>query len=132
MAACQKFLSSVPDELKDKVGHSLKSMHSGGFGLRAWVNSLTYRNSQLPHSIPEGLIQVYFNDPEAFPLHECEDCGLAIPVRPNRRHGLDGVPEHTYFESCPSCGGRTGLHLFVARREEPQTVSGMLRRRRPR
>ncbi len=130
--ACQEFMASVPTELQSRVDRSLKSFHAGGFGLRTWVASIAWRGAKLPETVPTELLQVYFVDPEAVPLHECETCGIAIPIRPNRLHGLDDDPEQVYFTSCPACGGRTGLYLFVSRRLEHQPISETLRRNKPR
>lgn len=130
--ACQEFMVSVPSDLQSKVDRSLKSLHAGGFGLRTWVASIAWRGAKLPEAVPTELLQVYLDDPEAVPLHECETCGIAIPVRPNRLHAADDEPEQTYFQCCPACGGRTGLYLFVSRRLELQPVSDALRRTKPR
>ncbi len=129
---CQEFMVSVPTELQGNVDRALRSLHAGGFGLRTWVAAIAWRGAKLPESIPTELLQVYLNDPEAVPLHECETCGIAIPIRPDRLNGLDDEPEHTYFESCPACAGRTGLYLYASRRLEVQPVSDVLRRSNPR
>ena len=74
---------------------------------------LTYQASQMvssafhgvltgPLAMPPEIAQVYFDDENALPLHQCEDCGLGIPTaRPGR-----------YFETCPLCGGRTGWRFY--------------------
>ncbi len=131
-SACRDFMISIPDELQCKVECCLKNKNSGGPGLRSWVAAIAWRGAKLPEEVPAELLQVYFDDPEAVPLHECESCGIAIPVRPNRLHGLDDEPEQVYFESCPTCGGRTGLYLFVSRQLECKSSTTTLRRSKPR
>lgn len=134
--ACQQFIAAAPESIRESVERSLHSLHGGGFGLRNWVSSLAWRGGKLPEEIPAELVQVYLDDPEAAPLHDCESCGVAIPVRPNRIDGLEAEPEQTYFPSCPVCGGRTGLYMYVSRQAESEPavdgVAAELRRRKPR
>ena len=93
---------------------------------------LAWRGAVLPSSLPGELIDVYLHDSEAAPLHECEDCGVAIPVKKSRRGGCD-EPERAYFPSCPVCGGRTGWYLRHARLAEGhEDFGGELRRAKPR
>gem|GEM_PF-3720525 len=131
-SACQEFLLAVPDALRETVDRTLRGLHNGGSGLRAWVSGIAWRGGRLPEEVPADLIQVYLTDPEAVPLHDCETCGIAIPVRPHRLHGLDGEPEQVYFSSCPACGGRTGWFLYWARRAEDGSDQADIGRRKPR
>ncbi len=85
----------------------------------------------MPPQIPECVISVYLSDGEAAPLHDCEVCGFAVPVRPNHLHGLESEPEQEYFPNCPICGGRTGLYYFWSRQGEP-TASNEVRMAKPR
>jgi hypothetical protein len=122
-STCQDFLLAVPDSLRETVDRTLRGLHNGGFGLRTWISNIAWRGGRLPEMVPEALVQVYLSDPEAIPLHDCETCGIAIPVRPNRLHGLEGEPEQVYFAACPACGGRTGWFLYWARQAE-SSLSG--------
>jgi hypothetical protein len=130
--ACQEFLVSVPADMHTCVERSLRSLHEGGVGLRAWVSAIARRGAKLPECVPAELVKVYLDDPEATPLHECETCGIAIPIRPNRLRGMEDEPEETYFNACPVCGGRTGLYLYMSRQLEGDAVSAELRRIKPR
>ena len=131
-AACQRFMCAVPDELRCAVERSLRNWHEGGCGLRAWVSAIAWRGGRLPEKIPSSLIQVYLDDREAVPLHDCEKCGVAIPVRPDRLNGTEAEPEQVYFHDCPVCGGRTGWYLYFSRQAEGSEAAIEVRRRKPR
>jgi hypothetical protein len=47
------------------------------------------------------------------PQHDCGGCGLAIPVIPSRHDGSE-TPDRVFFETCPSCGEKTGPFLYWA------------------
>ncbi len=87
--------------MQGKVESLLRGLNGAGFGLRSWVASIAWRGGKLPEAVPAQLLQVYFDDPEAVPLHECETCGIAIPVRRNRLSDQDDEAEHIYFASVP-------------------------------
>jgi hypothetical protein len=108
---CDRFLAAICSSQQRLVSWLLKQPQSGGRGLRMWVNHMTMSGGTIPCSLPSTLIQVYLDDSEALPLHDCEDCGLLIPVRDGRSMEC-GLPEKTYFATCPVCGGRTGLHAY--------------------
>jgi len=110
---CERFLAAISGSQRRLVAWLLRQPQMGGRGLRMWVNLLTMNGSPIPSSLPQRLVQVYLDDSEALPLHDCEDCGLLIPVRDGRSMEC-GLPEKTYFASCPVCGGRTGLHAYWA------------------
>lgn len=129
---CKEFLVSVPGEMQSSVERALRNSHEGGVGLRAWVSSIAWRGSKLPESVPAELLKVYFADPEAVPLHECETCGISIPVRPNRFRGMEDEPEETYFSTCPVCCGRTGLYLYMSRQLEGDTDGAVAQPFKPR
>jgi hypothetical protein len=129
-AAYQQFLRAVAPRQREQVQHLLKTMHNGGSGLRDWLSALTWRGAILPTRIPEQIIDVYLRDSEAAPLHDCEGCGLAIPVRPSRLHGLEGEPDLIYFDKCPACGSQTGLYMYFSRRFQDNVTTEL--RRRPR
>lgn len=131
-SACQDFLIAIPDSLRDSVDRILRGIHNGGFGLRTWVAHIAWRGGRLPETVPDALVRIYLSDPEAIPLHDCETCGIAIPVRPNRLNGMEGEPEQLYFPACPVCGGRTGWFLYWARQAEDGTSSAERRSRKAR
>jgi len=130
--ACVRLLRALPVELREEVELRLRSLHRGGDGLRAWVSSNASRGEHLPDELPPELIEVYLSDPEAMPLDDCQNCGLAVPVRPNRLHGLEGDPEQRYFPQCPVCGGVTGPYLYWSRNARPLSTTEVIRRTKPR
>jgi hypothetical protein len=113
--ACRRFLAAVDGLQRMVVELMLTQPHQGGAGLRAWFDAVAWRGAVLPDRIPPEVIDVYIHDAEALPLNDCEDCGLAVPVRPNRIHGFDAEPEYVYFPTCPACGGRTGAYSYCAK-----------------
>ena len=129
-ATCSRFLDSISARQRDQVATLLHQMHNGGSGLRDWISAIALRGAPLPERIPEAIIHVYLTDPEAAPLHDCEGCGIAIPVRPSRLYGLEGDPDEIYFSTCPGCGSRTGLFVHFTRHFEDEIVDNL--RRRPR
>src|SRR4051812_27159456 len=96
-SACELFLRAVPPADRAQVEALIHGMHNGGAGLREWISAIAWRGSIIPAQIPQVIIDVYLHDSEAAPLHDCEACGLAIPVRPNRLYGPEGDPERIYF-----------------------------------
>lgn len=112
--AARRFLAAVIDEQQEAV-EPLLQLHYGHSGLRRWVDAITSQRALLPNKIPPAVIDVYLQDPEAAPLYECEECGLAVPVRPNRLLGPDAEPDKVYFPECPACGGQTGYYVYRTR-----------------
>ena len=110
-----RLLAAVEPRQREDVARVLEDTHGGGWGLRLWVSSIIWGGASLPEQVPAELIDVYLTDPEAMPLHECGECGLPVPVRPNRVHGNDGDPERVYFPACPACDSPTGWYLFRAK-----------------
>jgi|SRR5579884_1542082 len=104
-------LAAVAPAQRPLVAALLRQPLRGGRGLRMWLRLLATQGPPLPPSLPEVLIHVYLNDPEAVPLHDCAGCGLAVPVRPGWL-GYEGEPQRVYFPACPHCGGHTGLHAY--------------------
>ncbi len=113
-----QFINLVDGESRNEVQRVLTQLHGNGEGLRRWINDIAYRGSVMPATIPKEVLSVYFTDPEALPLHDCSDCGLSVPVRPNRISGTEGEPEEDYFPCCPVCGGDTGLYCYWSRRDD--------------
>jgi hypothetical protein len=73
-----------------------------------WPDSLI--RPEVALAMPPVVAEVYFQDPNALPLHECEDCGYRLPLR--------------YFQACPLCGGRVGWYAFRRKLEETQRAAG--------
>ena len=71
----------------------------------------------MPECLPRDVVIVYLSDPESLPLHDCADCDMSTPVRPNRLYGSEGDPEVDYFPVCPVCGGHTGLYSYWSNRQ---------------
>ena len=111
-------LAAVPPTLRARVQVLLTSPRKGGRGLRAWLTLLEAGGRELPPVLPRQLIEVYLTDDEAEPLHDCESCGLWVPVRCGRRVGLEPVAERVYFPTCPHCGGKTGRFAYWSRTPE--------------
>lgn len=69
-----------------------------------------------PLAMPQEVAGVYLSDPSAMPLHDCEDCGFRLPIRPGQAvatpTGLKNEPAVSYFKRCPLCGGRTGYYAY--------------------
>src|SRR4051794_40027006 len=82
-----RFLGAVAPRQRKPVSQLLHNIHNGGSGPREWVSAVTWRGGVLQTDIPEEVIDVYLADSEAMPLHDCESCGLAVPVRPCRFFG---------------------------------------------
>jgi hypothetical protein len=112
-----RFLAAIPEHQRPAVETLLRDPHQGGRGLRAWLSSLTSQRSNLPAAIPSPLMQVYLEDNQAVPLHDCAACGVAIPVRPTWDMPEER-PEQIYFAVCPCCGGATGLFAYWTRVEK--------------
>jgi hypothetical protein len=125
-----QFLKAITPRRRKYVAALLHRVHNGGGGIRDWVSAIAWRGAVLPAQIPDEIINVYLSDSEAVPLHDCEGCGLAMPVRPSRLHGLEGEPERVYFTACPACGSRTGPHMYFTRQFEDNFTATL--RRRPR
>jgi hypothetical protein len=107
-----QFLSVVPMKLRDEVRRLLLSPCDGGRGLRQWLCLMEIEPRPLPRQLPIDLVEVYMNDDDAEPFHDCEQCGFVVPVRVARRIGHEPTAERVYFPECPNCGGRTGRFAF--------------------
>ena len=113
--AAESLAASSPAELRSTVRALLRNPRSGGRGLRAWLSLAATQGRPIPAELPAELVRVYLDDHEAEPLHDCEDCGLPVPVRAGRHCGHEAVVECVYFPECPCCGGRTGRHAYWSR-----------------
>lgn len=113
--AVDRFIAAIDPTQRVAVERRLDAVHSSGCGLREWVSSIAGRGGEIPELIPTEIIAAYLNDSEALPLHDCEHCGLAVPVRPNRLYGVEAEPECVYFPECPVCGGKTGMYAYWSR-----------------
>ncbi len=77
---------------------------------------------------PPEFRKIYLEDPEAQPLHDCEECGLDIPNRPGKNTYKGGQrvvvrPFYRYFDSCPACGGRVGYEAHYRAQHEARGAS---------
>jgi hypothetical protein len=93
-------------------------------GLVAWLYWLEHGRGFLPARLPVELIDVYLRDDRAQPDHDCEDCGLRIPIRPSVIDDRSfvhcvfrGVAEEEvrYLPRCPHCGGATAQGAYWAK-----------------
>ena len=108
-----RFLAAVPAPHRPLARVLLGSPRHGGRGLRAWLAIQEIEGRPLPaDDVPGELVEVYLRDDEAEPLHDCERCGLHVPVRVSRRCGHEASVDRVYFPSCPRCGGRTGRFAY--------------------
>lgn len=114
-------LAALPTDRQPLARRMIADPRCGGHGLRAWLAMLDTDHRPLPSALPPALVEVYLQDDDAEPLHDCERCGLAVPVRAARRHGHEAVVEREYFPTCPCCGGRTGRYAFWSRTPKPGT-----------
>ncbi|MFO0847220.1 MAG: hypothetical protein U0871_01490 [Gemmataceae bacterium] len=114
-ATLTRLLSVVPADRRPTLEALLTDPHRGGHGLRAWLAILDLEGRPLPDELPAELVDVYLADDEAEPLHDCEECGLPVPVRAGRRCGHEAAVERVYFPTCPHCGGRTGRYAYWSR-----------------
>jgi hypothetical protein len=110
-----RLLAAIPAALQARVRAVLANPRLGGRGLRAWLALLETEDRPLPDALPAELVEVYLKDTEAEPLHDCESCGLPVPVRAGWRAGHEPSADRVYFPACPHCGGRTGPYAFWAR-----------------
>lgn len=111
-----RFLAAVSAEQRGRARALLTDPHAGGRGLRALLAILDADPRALPAALPAELVEVYLCDDEAEPLHDCERCGLPVPVHAGRRCGHEASVDREYFPACPHCGGRTGRYAFWSRR----------------
>ncbi len=111
----EQFLAAVDRRQRSAVAALLRRPWHGGVGLRMWLRDLAAQGRPVPPTLPPDLIKVYLDDPEAVPLYDCADCGLAVPVHP-AWDGYEGEPERVYFRACPCCGGRTGRFAYWSHR----------------
>jgi hypothetical protein len=123
LAAAERLLTAVAPEQVDTVLERLRHWldHPGPVGalrpgLAAWVSHLERGRGFLPTRLPPELIDVYLRDERAQPQHDCEDCGLQVPICPSViddrsfvRCVFRGVAEEEirYFPRSPHCGGET-------------------------
>ncbi len=57
---------------------------------------------EVAYAMPPEVAEIYLAR-DVLPLHECEDCGYALP--------------HGYFDSCSLCGGRIGWYAYFNRKK---------------
>ena len=110
-----RLLAAIPAGQQARARCLLTDPHTGGRGLRTWLHLLEVGETRLPTELPAELVEVYLRDAEAEPLHDCEACGLPVPVKVGWRAGHEPTADRVYFPACPHCGGRTGYHAFWGR-----------------
>ena len=127
--AVERLLTAAAPEQADaafgRLKHWLDNPRTPGAdwpGLATWASHLEDGRGFLPTRLPAELLDVYFRDDRAQPHHDCEHCGLEIPIRPrvidDRSFGLDHVfrgaadKEICYFPRCPHCGGATRQQAY--------------------
>lgn len=66
-----------------------------------------------PVALPPEVADVYLQDDEVGPYHDCEDCSYNVPVGRRR-----------YFERCPLCGGRTGWYAYYEKHKKNGVAAG--------
>jgi hypothetical protein len=115
-AVMDALLAAVPLGYRARVRARLTDPRAGGRGLRAMLALLDTDPRALPDALPTELVEVYLRDDEAEPLHDCERCGLPVPVHAGRRCGHEASVDREYFPACPHCGGRTGRFAFWSSR----------------
>jgi hypothetical protein len=116
--AMDRLLAAVTPARRPLARQLMTDPRCGGHGLRAWLAMLAAGHGPLPPRVPGEVVEVYLSDDAAEPLHDCEKCGLAVPVRATRRYGHEAAVEREYFPNCPCCGGRTGRHAYWSCRAE--------------
>jgi hypothetical protein len=114
--SADRLLAAVPLRVRGEVERLLLNPRHGGRGLRQWLSSLETDWRPLPRQLPLELVEIYLKDDDAEPLHDCERCGLLVPVRVARRVGHEPTVERIYFPSCPNCSGRTGRFAYWSSR----------------
>ena len=80
--------------------------------MRAWLYMLEADHTSFDDELPMELVEVYLTDDDAEPLHDCERCGIPVPVRAIRRCGHEVSIVRQYFPACPCCGGKTGRFAY--------------------
>ena len=111
-----RLLAAVSADQRGRARAALTDPRAGGRGLRALLAILDTDARALPPALPAELVEVFLRDDEAEPLHDCERCGLPVPVHAGRRCGHEASVDRVYFPACPQCGGRTGRFAFWSRR----------------
>ncbi|WP_439622791.1 hypothetical protein [Gemmata sp.] len=111
-----RLLAAVPDGHRGRVEVLLSDRRCGGGGLRAMLDLIQRDQRPVPDVLPAELIEIYLTDDGAEPLHDCERCGLPVPVHAGRHCGHEATVERVYFPTCPHCGGRTGRFAYWSHR----------------
>ncbi|VTT99034.1 unnamed protein product [Gemmataceae bacterium] len=111
-----RLLAAVPAPHRARVEILLSDRRTGGRGLWAMLNLIHMDQRPVPAVLSAELIEIYLTDDEAEPLHDCERCGLPVPVHAGRHCGHEATVERVYFPACPQCGGRTGRYAYWSHR----------------
>jgi hypothetical protein len=136
------FLAGQPDVVRLRAWHMASPWHRGGRNqptqLRDFTLHILY-TLDLPlnredsdrmaerAAMPPEVLQVFLDDPESVPFHDCEQCGVFLPVKPWQQGGPGAV---TYFTACPVCGGARLGHDWFRWREQHAAAAAAARARR--
>jgi hypothetical protein len=71
-------------------------------------------------TMPAEVLQVFLDDPEAVPSHDCIACGVFLPVTPGALAIASAVVR---YAACPLCGGRVGADLFRWREQHAASAA---------
>lgn len=106
-----RFLSHIPPDLRTAVDaafdadattqEDFTSLMSHPFARWAPPMAADYQ-------FPRALIEWMLNPPRAFWMgHNCERCGLTVPLYTTWANDPDPPPSVVAFPTCPACGGTT-------------------------
>jgi hypothetical protein len=107
----RQLAAAVDPDQRPAVEAALQDFPARGHGLADWLTG-HFTGGNVPARVPREVVSVYLADPEALALHDCEDCGLELPVHCGRQDGAVTEPARTYFKTCPVCGGRVGWYAY--------------------
>jgi hypothetical protein len=107
LAAWERLCACLPESRAAAIVAALDQ------GEQHWLTDLMNRSRSglwAPVPIPEAVVDVFLEDPEAGAWCCCEGCGTVLPYRMGfwRRAGQPSFWQGPlyYFKSCPGCGGR--------------------------
>lgn len=103
------FLGHIPADLRAEVAAALSDPDRAE-DLDDWVLHPVATVAPVPELFPAALVRVMLDDQEASLLHECERCGLNVPIRPGCAQPFKLAVR--LFPECPACGGRTGWYAY--------------------
>jgi hypothetical protein len=102
------FLMMVPEDLRMAVGIALS--YGDDDSLHSWALWPFARWATIPagFQFPRALVEWLLNPPRGWFLgHNCERCGLGVPLLATWSNDPDPPPSIVVFPACPACGGKT-------------------------